>query len=98
LVNNLTTFSRQSEIEQEPIFYNDVNGIWLDGFESEWYSSELIQAHLDLKKSIAIVSPELHGRDHLSFWHWMKLNNLHLTEKILLCTDFPSDAKLFFYE
>ncbi len=98
LVNNLTTFSRQSEIEQEPIFYNEVNGIWLDAFESEWYLPGLIQTHLNLKKAIAIVSPEIHGRDHLRFWHWIKLNNLHLTENILLCTDFPSDAKLFFYE
>jgi hypothetical protein len=98
LVNNMKTYSRQSELELEPIFYNDVNGIWLDAFDGEWYSLELIQAHLNLKKSIAIVSPELHGRNHLSFWKWMKLNNLHLTEKILLCTDFPSDAKTFFYE
>jgi hypothetical protein len=98
LDHQMKTYSRQSEQEQSPIFYNDVCGIWLDAFDGEWYSLELIQAHLNLKKAIAIVSPELHGRDHLSLWHWIKLKNLHRMENILLCTDFPTDAKLFFYE
>jgi hypothetical protein len=98
LLNNLITYSRQSELEKQPVFYEEVNGIWLDGFDSEWYSSELIQAHQHFKKTIAIVSPELHGREYSSFWNWIKFNNIHLLENVLLCTDFPLDAKSFFYE
>ena len=48
---HMQTYSRQSEFEQEPVFYNEVNGIWLDSFETEWYTPELIQAHLNLKKT-----------------------------------------------
>lgn len=98
LANNLALYSRQSELEKEPILYTESKGIWLDAFDGIWYSNELIRTHLLEHKKIAIVSPELHGREHLQFWNWLKFHNLHQERNILLCTDFPLDAKTFFYE
>jgi hypothetical protein len=92
----LNFFVRQSEFEKDPIFYEKSIGIWLDCFESEWYSNELIVSHLNNSKKVAIVSPELHKRNHIDFWNKLKLCNLAQTENVLLCTDFPSEANIFF--
>jgi hypothetical protein len=98
ITHNLNIFSRQSELEKEPIFYSNSNGVWLDAFDRVWYSNELVQKHLIENKKIAIVSPELHGREHKPFWQWLKINNFHIEGSILICTDFPLEAKHFFYE
>ena len=96
--NNLVFYSRQSEIESDPVFYDFAKGIWLDSFDLQWYTADLIKGHLNSSKDVAIVSPELHGRDYLPFWHWLKKNKLQKEGNILLCTDFPMEAKKFFYE
>jgi len=64
--------------------------IWLDAFESDWYlaSESKVADLLAMKKKIAVVSPELHGRDMLDCWKLLarlmrEHTNLHL------CTDFP---------
>lgn len=92
----LKFFVRQSEFEKDPVFYEKSSGIWLDCFESEWYSNELIKSHLDNSKKVAIVSPELHKRNHIDFWNKLKMCNLAKSENILLCTDFPTEANIFF--
>jgi len=43
----LNFFSRQSEYETEPAFYNDAAGIWLDAFKKQWYDADLLSKHLD---------------------------------------------------
>jgi glycerophosphoryl diester phosphodiesterase len=93
---DLKFFMRQSEFEKEVILYDNSNGVWLDCFESEWYSNDLIQNHLDNNKKVAIVSPELHKRNHINFWENLKKCNFINNENILLCTDFPSKANSFF--
>lgn len=95
---NLNTYTRQSEYEKEPVFYNDSYGIWLDAFENQWYDAELINYHLNSLKKVAIVSFDLHKREYLAQWDFLKSKNLHLNENILLCTDNPEIAKTFFYE
>lgn len=93
---NLNFFSRQSEYEPNPVFYDKCNGIWLDAFGHIWYKNELILEHLKNKKRVAIVSPELHKREYFEFWGKLKYDNIHLMKGVILCTDFPETAKEYF--
>ena len=96
LKKGMNVFIRQSEFEKNIPFYKNAKGIWLDSFENIWYDSELIKKHLKNNKKIAIVSSELHGRDHLE--HWKKINSWNIVNNndVILCTDFPEEAKIFF--
>jgi hypothetical protein len=94
--NGISVFSRQSEFEKTPVFYNQVEGIWLDSFNKEWYDLDLIVNHLKQGKKVAIVSSELHGRDQMGLWELVKTSNLYKEEKLILCTDFPELALQYF--
>jgi hypothetical protein len=94
--NGIKVFSRQSEYEKTPVFYDQVEGIWLDSFNEEWYDYYLIVNHLKQGKKVAIVSSELHGRDQIRLWKFIKVNNLDNEEKLILCTDFPELASKYF--
>lgn len=96
--NNIRFFSRQSEYEPQPVFYNECAGIWLDAFHETWYKSELILDHLNNKKQVAIVSPDLHKRTHLGFWEQLKKDLIHLQPEVFLCTDHPVEAIKYFNE
>ena len=96
--SNLKTFTRQSEYEKTPIFYENSLGIWLDAFENLWYSEDVINDHLNNNKNVAIVSFDLHKREYIEQWKFLKLKHFHLNENVLLCTDNPEEAKLYFYE
>jgi len=89
-------FSRQSEYEPQPAFYSQCKGIWLDSFKDIWYTNDLIRDHLDRDKQVAVVSPELHKRNHLSLWHQLKENKLYRSDNLVLCTDIPEQAAGFF--
>lgn len=93
---NIKFFSRQSEYEAVPAFYEDATGIWLDAFISNWYSADLIYNHLNNNKKVAIVSPELHKRSYFTFWEYLKKEKIHKEENVVLCTDYPKNAKAFF--
>lgn len=94
--NDINFFSRQSEYENNPVFYDKCQGIWLDAFEGIWYDSNLILEHLKNNKQVALVSPELHKRDIDEFWKLLKGNNIHLLKNVILCTDIPETAKNYF--
>lgn len=89
-------YSRLSEYEPTPIFYSSCDGIWLDCFESIWYSTTMIEKYLTDGKKVAIVSPELHKRQHTLFWE--QLRDFRYCDELYLCTDFPEDAKKKFYD
>jgi hypothetical protein len=89
-------YTRQSEYELQPAFYEASAGIWLDAFHSVWFTNKEIEGHLNKKKQVAIVSPELHKREHLSLWEQLKKDGLHQAEDVILCTDFPEEAHGFF--
>jgi hypothetical protein len=91
-------YTRQSEYELYPAFYDDCAGIWLDAFHNTWYSNKLILDHLDKNKQVAIVSSELHKRDHIGLWEQLKKGGLHHANDVLLCTDIPEEAIVFFNE
>lgn len=97
------TFTRQSEYEPVPSFYALAQGVWLDEFNGHWLSEDTIRSHLSQHKAVCIVSPDLHRRAHETAWeHYRKIetslrrDNLLGHDKIMLCTDFPEQARDFF--
>lgn len=88
------TFARMSEVEREPAWADECAGIWLDGFEGSWFKTELIEDLLNRGKYVCIVSPELHHRAHLDLWQ--QLREVATQPKLILCTDLPCDARIFF--
>lgn len=90
----MPVFIRQSEYEKDLPFYNQARGIWLDMFESEWVTEEIVTEHLRRGKAVCLVSPELHQRSKETLWDnlktWKCLNNPDL----YLCTDLPEEGKL----
>ncbi len=96
LRNGVPAFLRLSEYEGETALLERAAGIWLDGFESEWWSLDIIRTLCSRKKAIAIVSPELHGRPHESAWQMLKGLEGNLRDMVMLCTDFPDRADAFF--
>jgi len=92
-------FTRESEFEIVPCFYREAAGVWMDEFSRHWITAEKIRKHLNNGKKICIVSPELHGRKQVSVWReYRKLIKQKDSDQIMLCTDFPEEARRFFYE
>lgn len=96
LNTGVPVFSRQSDVEHDPLFYEDAAGIWLDGFRSDWWDRDVIAKHLDAGKRVCIVSPDLHRRAHEPVWERLAGWDVSCHKDILICTDFPETAKEFF--
>lgn len=92
----LPAFTRASEYEQPPPCYDRAIGVWLDAFESTWYTPSHIETFLRDGKQVAIVSPDLHGRDPLPLWTLLKESRLDAHPRLMLCTDMPESATEFF--
>ncbi len=90
-------FTRHSDVEAVPCLYEESQGVWLDELRKSWISTEAILAHLKNGKQVCLVSPELHKREHLSFWKAIKDAQLQQESQLLLCTDFPREAEQYFY-
>ena len=86
----LNVYTRVSEYEQFPSFYKEAKGIWIDMFNSDWITLYDIDQYKQDNKEICIVSPELHGRDHLVFWKRLKEWNI---DNISICTDYPNQLR-----
>lgn len=92
----LTYFTRQSEVEDQPVLYEDAAGIWIDGFFGDvWIDEALLQSHIAANKTICLVSPDLHKREHMEFWKRLRSYSIAF-ERIMLCTDHPMQAREFF--
>jgi glycerophosphoryl diester phosphodiesterase len=89
-------FGRLSEFESEIPFYDSIKGIWIDSFERIWYNEELIKYHLNKGKQVCIVSSELHNRDYSEHWSLINSFSFIKNENLILCTDYPEDARRFF--
>jgi glycerophosphoryl diester phosphodiesterase len=90
----IPVFTRISEIEQEPVWLEQSEGVWLDAFTSNWFDNSVIERFLKKNKRVSIVSSELHHRDHLVLWEQIK--SLRNEKNLLLCTDYPEEARNFF--
>lgn len=93
----LPTFTRSSEYEAAPSFLDRAAGIWLDAFHGEWYETGLVAAWLAAGRRVCIVSPELHRRPHRALWERLRAASLHASPLLVLCTDYPDDAREFFH-
>lgn len=89
-------FCRQSEFEPHVPFYDEIKGIWLDAFKKTWYNSDLVYNHLHKGKKVCIVSDELHKRDHLYQWQILKSWSFIENDNLILCTDYPEEARKYF--
>ena len=91
------TFTRQSEWEPQPSFYAEAHGVWMDTFISDWIDETSVDGHLREGKRVCLVSPELHRRNHLSFWNRLKEMECLCDDRLMLCTDYPEDARRYFH-
>lgn len=92
-----TTYTRHSEFEPVPAYYDLAQGVWLDEFNGHWLTNTVIEQHLAQGKSLCIVSPDLHRRDNTQEWnHYKQLEAQIGRDRIMLCTDFPEHAQEFF--
>jgi len=87
----LPYLSRVSDLELIPLFLQDAVGLWIDSFSGDYPNLDFVRQHLDAGKLVAYVSPELHnlGRDQL----WDSLDGICEYPNLLICTDFPLEAK-----
>jgi hypothetical protein len=90
-------FTRKSEFETIPSFLEESEGIWFDEFKSHWITNDEIASFLSNGKKVCIVSPDLHKRDYLKAWDDYK-NFKGSSQNLMICTDFPEQAKAFFNE
>lgn len=90
--NDNPVFARLSEFEGQTAQSDKAEGIWLDAFERQWYDQNLIDDLRKKGKRVCIVSPELHKRPHHELWQM--LVPLRHDDGIMLCTDYPEEAKI----
>jgi len=97
LKQNIKAFTRESEYETVPSFYDEACGIWLDEFQGHWITKEVIEKHIKNDKQICIVSPDLHKREYKKEWqHYKEIEKELGVSNIMICTDYPEEAKEFF--
>lgn len=89
----LPVFTRLSEVEREIAYLEQASGVWVDAFDGQWYTAKDLTDLASRGKQLAIVSPELHGRDYVECWQIVKdlLAQIPAAE-VLLCTDKPDEA------
>jgi glycerophosphoryl diester phosphodiesterase len=88
------TFTRHSDVEPHPPYYDRAAGIWLDAFHADWWDATTIRRHLDAGKTVCVVSPDLHGRDPRAMWDRLAAAaDLRADPRVMLCTDRPEDAR-----
>ena len=96
---NMNLYKRRSEFEPHcPSFIT--NGVWLDELTMNWVDSQSILTELSRTEKLCIVSRELHRRDKSCQWDFIKEITMiqSRSDKILLCTDYPEEARGFFNE
>ncbi len=99
LKQNMKAFTRESEYEKLPSFYDEAYGIWLDEFQGHWITKEVIEKHIKNNKQICIVSPDLHKREYKKEWqHYKDIEKELSIDNLMICTDYPEIAKEFFNE
>lgn len=91
------TYTRQSEFEALPAYYELANGVWLDEFLGHWITDKIVEDHLHQGKALCIVSPELHKHDNANAWqHYHQLEKKIGFNRLMLCTDYPEQAMEYF--
>ena len=89
-------FTRLSEVEEQPAFYEHAHGVWIDCFYEDWITEGVVTTNLAAGKQVALVSPELHGRPHEPVWRRWAAMACAASDDLFLCTDHPEAAKQLF--
>lgn len=92
---NATVYTRRSEFESGSELDQHASGIWFDSFTGR-DDAKLLSLAVALPLKSALVSPELHGRDHRTAWESWLAGPCFDHAEIALCTDFPDEAHTFF--
>jgi glycerophosphoryl diester phosphodiesterase len=92
LRHGLPVYTRHSDVERDPVLYDAAEGVWLDDFGGDWLTEEHVASHLAAGKRVAVVSPELHGRDHAQAWSTWRTWSVWGHPNLELCTDAPDEA------
>ena len=87
----LKVFTGLSDIVPNPILFEQAAGVWLDCFNSDWFGIKEITDLQKQVKNVCLVSPDLHKREYKSVWE--KYKNI---KGVMICTDYPKEAKEFF--
>lgn len=83
---------RLSEFEDGGPLLEAARFVWLDAFErDDWYPHTLVPSLLAQGKTVALVSPELHGRPHAAAWQRIKRMD-DGSGRLWLCTDLVTQA------
>jgi hypothetical protein len=99
LKNGIRSFTRESEFEISPSFYDEADGVWLDEFKGHWVNKETVNKHIKHNKEICIVSPDLHNREYHEEWqHYKDIERELDVNNLMICTDCPVEARSFFCE
>lgn len=99
LKHEFRVFTRHSEYELKPAFYDISTGVWLDEFHSHWIDESVLIEHIKNQKKICIVSPDLHKRDYQREWSdYREFEKRTGCFNMILCTDFPEKAREFLNE
>lgn len=96
LKHGLRAFTRQSELETSPSFYEQAAGVWVDCFYGDWVDEATLARHLDAGKQVALVSPDLHKRAYEAEWSRLAAMSVSRREGIMICTDDPERARQVF--
>lgn len=94
--HGLPSAVRMSEFEHETVLLEKSAYIWLDSFQQMWFDKTTLSSLLDIGKTVAIVSPELHQRNYVEDWNYLKKKGFHKHPRLMLCTDYPLEARSFF--
>lgn len=97
VANGLKVFTGKSDILSQAVLLNKVDGVWLDCFYSDWYSSAEIDSLIAQGKKVCIVSADLHKRPIQKQWNIIRQSTYFESDLLMLCTDAPKEAKEFFY-
>lgn len=92
LKGTIPLYSRVSDYEPIPAFANKAKGIWIDNISGAFAQVESAKHFISQGVRAAVVSPELHGRNHESLWDEILVSKLYLSPLFELCTDFPVEA------
>jgi glycerophosphoryl diester phosphodiesterase len=92
LKRGFRVFTRSSEFEPRPAFLEESAGVWLDQFTDSGHILKALDPLLAAGREVAVVSPELHGRDHRELWAALAERK----GRLCLCTDKPDEAEAYF--
>ena len=89
-------FTRRSDIEHELVLYSDAAGVWVDAFYDDWDMISAIAKHLEDRKMVSLISPEIHKKNEKKIWEELRSSGIADRTGFFLCTDYPQKAEEFF--